>query len=313
MIIRLLQIFFLLALSFGLNANACTLFSATGGRVAEGGTIIAKNRDYNQNCWTYMEPVIPKHGYRYLSLSSYKKGKIKRGKAGVNEKGLVVVTASTSILPKEMRQGPGGLTSRLLRKCASVDEAIAHKSEMEGLRPNFYLLADARSSALIEIAPGGKVVIQKIEEGVLAHTNHYLSDQLQEFNLKNYPGSTIRLNRVRQLLKNTPDLTVQDFELATQDRAAGPDDSLFRIGSKNYRTLATLIVLLPLDGPPQLKLKLYNQNENEKSTDLLLDQRFWQQLNNFDSFPAKPRGRLPYDFPQAAALIQSTPALPRSD
>jgi len=286
---RLLQLFLLLNLVFGLKASACTLFSATGDRVVGGGTLVAKNRDFQQDSWTYLEPVVPREGYRYLSLSAFENGEPKRCKGGINEKGLVVVSASTSSLPKELRKGAGGLSGRLLRKAASVEEAIALKSEMEGLRPNFYLLADAQRTALIEIAPGGKVSIKQTKNGTQAHSNHYLAEPYRFFNLKSYPGSYIRLDRVRQLLEQTPALDEHAFEQFSQDRAAGPDDSLFRVGNnKTPRTLATWIARLPLSGAPRLQLKLYNQNESEKRVDLLLDKQFWQRLADFTPFPSAP-------------------------
>lgn len=85
----------LLFLSVSTKVSACTLWAAAGDRLADGGTMIHKNRDWNPDHQQDLRLVIPKNGLRYLSL--YITGNEWVGtKAGVNSDGLVIVTASAS-------------------------------------------------------------------------------------------------------------------------------------------------------------------------------------------------------------------------
>ena len=77
------------------EAHACTLWAAAGSRVKGGGVIIAKNRDMPPDHRQELRLVKPPGGFRYLGLVAVDRDDASV-KAGVNEKGLVIVDAAAS-------------------------------------------------------------------------------------------------------------------------------------------------------------------------------------------------------------------------
>ncbi len=277
--ILLLGLALALALLGAAPARACTLWAAVGSPVAGGGALAAKNRDWTPDGPDRLERVKPREGQPYLALMA--KGPQGWGvRAGVNQAGLVLLSASASAVPKELRsQGLAGVSRRVLSGYATVEAVLAHKQMFEGLAPRFYLLADARQIAVLEIAPGGAVRIAGTRDGLLAHTNHYLDPDFTAYNRRPSLSSRARLPRVEALLAGLGrPLTMARFERLSQDRGAGPDNSLWRTGSKpqGTRTLASLVVSLPLRGPGQAAVVLANPGEPLKRVRIILDEKFWQ-------------------------------------
>ncbi len=221
------------------NAGACTLFGVAGREASGRGPIVMKNRD-REDTGRQEAALSTGTGYAYFALA-VRGGKSPGVKAGVNEKGLTVLTASVSSLPaRYLRAVPRthALAAKLLRACATVDEAAASPL-LRG--PAFLVLADTSSIAYVEVPPEGAPVVRKVTSGHVAHTNHYLD--LPAFNRKGAPddGSHVRLARVSELLgaPGRP-LAYADLKRISLDRNAGPDKSLFRTGSApdKPRTLA---------------------------------------------------------------------------
>lgn len=267
-----------LALLGAAPAGACTLWAAVGSQVAGGGTLAAKNRDWNPESIGRLERVRPAQGMAYLALMALgKKGWGVR--AGVNQAGLTVLSASASAVPKKARGGPPGVSRRLLAGYSSVRAVLEHKQMFDGLGPRFYLLADARQIAVVEIAPGGAVNITSTSDGLLTHTNHYLSPEFAAFNLRPALSSHARLARVDALtaaLKRP--LTLAMFRKISKDRGNGPDNSLWRTGSKpkGTRTLASFLVRLPPAGAPEVWVVLANPGQERREFNLSLGQDFWR-------------------------------------
>ena len=263
-----------------LSSGACTLWAAAGARVSGGGTLIAKNRDKNPAEVNTLEMVVPKKGHRYVGLLVRDPQDKKGGtKGGINEKGLVVVGATAGRGPADEREGTGKFNIRkMLSACASVDAVLAHRDEFSKDAPCFYLIADGRKIATVEIGPGGKFSVDVKENGVLCHTNHYVSKELLSANKKIGTSSRIRLERIEQLTASqTALLTMKDFITFSDDRNAGPDNSIWRTGSSpgKERTLVNWIARVPSQGSPELYVKLANSGETEKVYQLTLDPRFW--------------------------------------
>jgi isopenicillin-N N-acyltransferase-like protein len=263
--------------------DACTLWSAVGQRVAHGGSLIAKNRD-----WTPEPSQVrfdsPKAGFRSLGLFPIREGKRKGNVAGVNEKGLVIVTASASSVPKADREKGGiSLTRQLLANFSTVEDVLVNKSVFTRTHPSMYLIADCRQTAWFEVAPGGRFSFRTTKRGVLTHTNHYLDEMLIDVNGKIGRSSRARLDRIGELLdSHTAPLNLEDFIVFGQDRNDGPDDSLWRTGSKSNgnRTLASWIVSLPPAAPPELFVRLANPGEPERTMRMTLDRPFWKSIND---------------------------------
>lgn len=268
----------LLWLPSGPAAQACTLFAAAGSSVRGGGALIAKNRDRTPRGSALMV-LTPKDGYRQLDLVSTD-GSVGPAVAGINEKGLVVVDASPSCLAHEDEVcNAVPLTQELLTRCASVDEVLNQKNLLRASYPVFEMVADRHKVAWIEVAPEGVVSVKVCQQGVLYHTNHYLSPQLSWANQKAYPSSKTRSHRIEQLLEGRQaPLTIADFLDFSQDRNNGPDNSVNRLGSTavETRTLATFVVQLGA-GAPHVFVRMTNPGEADKLVNFVLEPDLWTE------------------------------------
>jgi isopenicillin-N N-acyltransferase-like protein len=259
-------------------AQACTLFAALGSSVQGGGALIAKNRDRCPLA-SGLKVFTPQAGYRYLGLVSLD-SPTAPAVAGINEKGLVVVDASPSSLPlQEEDYSAVPLTQALLTRCASVAEVLAQKELLRASYPVFEMVADRQQVAVIEIAPGGQVSIQASGRGTLCHTNHYLSSQLLWANQMAHPSSRVRCRRIMRLLgRERGPFTFADFLVFSQDRHAGPDNSINRLGSTpgKTRTLATFVAQVS-DDAPHLFVRMSNPGEPDKIVNLIVEPALWDK------------------------------------
>jgi Predicted choloylglycine hydrolase len=223
--------------------------------------------------------VVPRDGFRYLGL--YASDEEGTGlKAGINEKGLVVVTATASVVPDERRSNPQKKTissAEILKTCTTVEEVTGQLDRFT--HAAFYLVADKNKVAVIEVGPGGKATARITENGTIAQTNHYLNEQLRILNKKVSKSSRERYARIRELLSKDPDgLTLDDFVTFSEDKNAGPDNSICRTGGSptRSRTLATWIIENPAEGTPRLYLKIADPDKPQKTMRISLDEKFWK-------------------------------------
>lgn len=247
----------------GNTAKACTLWAANGTAVVNGGSLIVKNRDWLPNQQQKVKLVSPAEGYRYFGIFAVD-GSYKGLKAGINEKGLVVVNASASSIPRAQRnQMPytHALTARLLNECSSVDEVIAEKDLFIG--PLFLMAADKKKIVSIEIGPEGNFAVDVKQNEAIYHTNHYIDNSMQEFNQVIGPSSQQRFDRIGQLLNSASQpYDLDTFIAFSSDASDGPDNSIFRTGStpKKERTMAVWAVSIPQDQSPELYIRLLNKD-----------------------------------------------------
>lgn len=262
---------------FSINTYACTLWSASGDKVFGGGSLIVKNRDWQPDHTQELKLVKSDNGYRYFGLYAVG-GRYNGIKAGLNERGLVIITATAGSIPKAERQAmphTKKLTETLLAECKNVDEVVSKSINFQG--PEFLMVADKTKIAYIEIGPQGHISIKESTDGVLYHTNHYLDDNLLWANKSIGSSSQTRFDRIGELLtgQETP-FTLEDFIGFSQDTNNGEDNSIWRTGSspQKTRTLATWAVKIPVYGSPQLYIKLANPGENQKLYKLKADDLF---------------------------------------
>jgi len=283
--------FFMLTTCVPQASNACTLWAAAGDAVAGKGTLIAKNRDWTPDQTQELRIVHPPKGYSSVSLVAGG-GSEPGTKAGINEHGLVIVSATAGQYSRDERrsnpQKPGLLRS-LLAECASVDEVLAKHDYFR--RPVFYLMADRTAIAILEVDGDGRMHVEKRHFGSLSHTNHfrYLDARAMR---PPAPSSTTRLSRIEQLLKeHKGPFTHGDFIRFSEDRNAGPDNSIWRQGSEpaKTRTLATWILAVPRHGSPVLYLKTADPGQPEKTCTLVISDAL--KMNSgaipLDSTPCK--------------------------
>ena len=269
----------IMALSM-IPAQACTLWAANGNTVEGGGSLIVKNRDWLPDHQQKVKLILPEQGYRYIGLFTIN-GLHKGLKAGINEKGLVVVSATAGSIPAKERKGMAyirALSARLLKECSSVDEAIAETRLFVG--PQILMIADRKKVATIEIGPAGNYSVLVKDNGVLFHTNHYIDQSMLEFNHTSGVSSQKRYGRIGELLNSA----AQPYDLDTfisfsKDQTDGPDNSIFRTGStpKKARTMAVWAVSIPQTLSPGLYVRILNPGEPERVL----------QMNTEDIFSGK--------------------------
>ena len=258
-------------------ASACTLWGAAGAE-AGGGTLVSKNRDWAPDHRQFLRIVKPKEGLAWLGL--YTEGNDHPGlKAGTNERGLTVVTASSAIPQKLRSSRPDrrGAASRVLAGYASVDAVMADAAQIfGGAWPDNLLISDGHKLLVVEVGQEERFSMKLVERGVIAHTNHFLDATLPEYAIfKPAASSRMRLDRIQSLLADAPrPLTVAQFAAMSRDQHAGPDHSLWRTGPK-ARTLASWIVATSSQGVSQLRLVIANPGEAEQLHELTLDAAFW--------------------------------------
>lgn len=277
---RLMTVCLTVAVLAACRLDACTLWGAAGAS-ASGGTIISKNRDWKPDHTQELKLERLAKGHAYFGL--YAVGGTEPGiKAGVNETGLTVVTASASSIPKSKRDkqpGKRGVTARLLSGCATCDEVLAKKDAIfPESRAQFVMISDRAKILVVEIGLEGKYAVKVLERGFAAHTNHFLEPALAAFNAAESAGSAVRLRRITQLLETAGEpCSAEAFAAFSRDRHDGPDNSLWRTGNgKNTRTLASWIVETPANGAPTLRVLLANPGQPEESRTFVLNPEFWR-------------------------------------
>ena len=252
----LLSSLLIASLSMPLAAQACTLYAAQGDVVEGGGTLITKIRDFQPQNQELR--VVRKGKYAYFGLFSGTSPDKYIVKAGVNEKGLVAVSAMASCIPEKERRKHANkaVLRRVLAECSTVDEALQHPEFYYG--PKFVMLGDAKEIACVEIGAEGKTSVKRTANDSLAHTNYYLDEKFAELNMRVKESPRVRYQRINELLQNTAKpYTLDDFIAFSQDQNDGLDNSLWRFGSSTTisQTLAAFIVRVEPDSSFTVWLK----------------------------------------------------------
>lgn len=268
-----IQVIFLLIMLLVLSAlpaAACTLYSAAGADYVEGGgTLLVKNRDWRPQHQEVR--LVDEGGWRFYGLFAGN-GTRKALKGGVNEQGLAVVSASASSIPREERLGAVHRASMrtILKRYTTVEEVLQHKELFAGAK--FLMLADRSRIAYMEITPDNQIRVSETAQGSLVHTNHYLDPSFQSYNKRQGTSSMVRLARIRALMDQTKrPYQMADFIRFSEDRHAGPDNSIWRSGStrEGTQTLAVLAVRIPPAGLPEVYIK-YRANPDEQNREQVI-------------------------------------------
>ncbi|HWQ10693.1 MAG TPA: carcinine hydrolase/isopenicillin-N N-acyltransferase family protein, partial [Holophaga sp.] len=215
--------------------GACTLWAAIGD-VAGGGTLLSKNRDWRPDHRQSLKVVHPSQGLAYCGLFA-EDGEDPGLKAGVNEKGLSIVSASTNV-PKQAKDhqpGKHGVMAQILADYATV-EALAADADavFSRARTSFYMVSDRKQVLLVEVGLEGRFSARLVASGTAAHTNHFLDPGLAvACSGRIGDSSARRLARVQELLgQSRRPFDLARFITISRDRNDGPDNSLWRSGKE---------------------------------------------------------------------------------
>ncbi|HZZ04997.1 C45 family peptidase [Paraburkholderia sp.] len=177
------------------------------------------------------------------------------GKAGVNSRGIGV---HFNILHHQ-RDGreigvPVHVASRwMLDSCSDINEALqllssARVSASSSL--TVIAAADNSSTAVsVELHPGGPGLVFPNADGLLVHTNHFVSSPAREGDTepRQYPDTLVRYDLLTRRLSNRPDLNAlhvlgaMNNHLGTTGAVCCHPDSM-QPSSGQYATLATIVI-----------------------------------------------------------------------
>jgi hypothetical protein len=257
------------------------LWASAGDKIKDGGTLVGMTWDVPQGIKGELRLVIPKKGSRYLGLFPLQTKDRNTIVAGINELGLAIITSSPNSKSSRKRfVGNSNLVETILSSFGTVDAVMANKSMFLNARPMFLIIADRLKIILVQIGSAGKNAVDVTGNGLFYQTNHYTHQRLLEENEIFVENSILRLNRLQNLLTNHQKPFVIDVFLSiADDRANGPDNSIWRIGSseKKERTLASWVAYLSKSSPPELYFKLLNPGANELIYEIKLDRIFWTE------------------------------------
>jgi isopenicillin-N N-acyltransferase like protein len=237
------------------TALACTLFGAAGSAVEGGGVLVGKNRDLPLEEEQIVVRRTPRVGPAFMGIASRKSGRIT---AGVNDKGLVIVTASAGSVADRTRKHLR--LEEILERVTSVEGALRVLRQAGMISPIHYLLADPGRLAVLEVFDGEHHAVREIADGVLTHTNHYLLPSMSSFNGKIGRSSRLRLERIRKLMSRPP-FSPETFMAFSRDHGSGPGgDSLCRHplpGKKTANvTVSAWVVRIDPRHPPDIRVRL---------------------------------------------------------
>lgn len=249
------------------TTEACTLFAANGDRTTDGGSIIVKNRDEKPTEQTLM--VDSKGKYKFYGLYAKTDGKWSL-KGGANEKGLAVVTAAASAIPKNIRNKDStkGALKKLLANCSTVEQALSYGEYFS--RAQFIMIADKNEIAYVEVGLKN-YEIKRVKNDVLAHTNHYLLPTTLNSNIKISTSSKYRLNRIETLLKSKNKFTLEDFIKFSGDKKGGAANAIWRGGlsEKGSQSLAVFAVQIKKNGNTEIYVKLRRNPKDKGNEDIV--------------------------------------------
>ncbi|MEW6400981.1 MAG: C45 family peptidase [Chloroflexota bacterium] len=201
------------------QAEACSVWAASGPATRDGSPILVKNRDYHLEhlplqVLTY---ATTQPGYRCLYVTSA--GSPAVFSSGVNEAGLAV--ADTHVPSRDI--GPGlaryTLMMDLLEQHAYVQSALSYLQKALCMGAGSLILADAQGNLAVVETGYHQCGLVMPEEHVVAATNHFVTPELREHFLDDRTGvrgeeSRARCQEIQARLKK--EWGMLDTEIARQ-------------------------------------------------------------------------------------------------
>ena len=269
-------------------AYACSAWSAVGEKAKDGKTLIAKNWDFGDTNFAEFRVSKQEGKYAFLGQFAYSEKNPKSPHdldAGINEKGLAMVTTAAASVPRKERIGAGGCVNHVLTTFHSVDGALADREHYKRYAPANFVMADKHKTAWIEIAPEKKINIKVVDNGVLYHTNHYLSPELVVFNKLDSSSSDGRLRRFHELMDDHKGpFSFDEFIEMSKGQNPPPNNGLWRVGSptNHERTLATFVAEIPREGSSHVWVRTATKGDPIKHGEVVLDEHFWRKHQHWD-------------------------------
>ena len=179
--------------SYAKLQQSCSAVAISGEHTAQGKPVFIRNYDYLDAdgkdftaFWTK-----PKNGYSSLGFSDSMSSRY----CGFNEKGLAVASSISGYAGQTQPGVVFSLVTRwVLDHHSSTDEAAQFLRKIPHFHGWNFLLCDLNSNIVrVETCPE-RVEVVGFDEGIGVSTNHYLSEEMREFEEKTWrsQGSTVR-------------------------------------------------------------------------------------------------------------------------
>lgn len=228
----------------------CSLVAVTPERSASGRMLIGRNYDF-----TYAESrhaattflTQPDDAFAHAGNADVIIGR----EDGLNASGLFV-GMSASFLPG-VKPGLAFwlIVRRLLERCASVPEALDLIQSLPHAQSRNYLLADDTGEALVVEATIDGCFLRYPKGGILAMTNHVLTDTLRGHDMFIPESSPSRLAKLESLADINGKITLEDVQSALNDRESGLN-AHSEIFGQPFGTIWSLVA--ELDGTRQIQV-----------------------------------------------------------
>jgi len=244
--------------------QACSMIFALPEATAENSMILGRNYDFPNVLQPFqiVREEIPDHGYKNLNFTQYP---LIGSHMGLNEKGLVIGYNYGRSWKKEpldfrLKGVPGTfIVQEILETCATTQQAIDFVTKF-ACRSNgcHYGLMDASGDTCVIETTSTRHAIRRPKDGILAHTNHYQTEELKDANLPDYVRfkmddmdinpieSPIRRyqREIELLKKNNGQITMETVKNILSDHDnREPDDFTVCTHGPAAGTLGSIIVL----------------------------------------------------------------------
>ncbi|MFW9880826.1 MAG: C45 family autoproteolytic acyltransferase/hydrolase, partial [Candidatus Thorarchaeota archaeon] len=172
--------------------QSCSMIFALPGATSENSLIFGRNYDFPNVLQPFqvVREEIPNEGYKSLNLTQYP---LVGCHMGLNEKGLAIGYNYGRSWKKEpldfrLKGVPGTfIVQEILETCATTQEAAEIITKFP-YRANgcHYGLIDASGEVCVIETTSTRHAIRRPKDGILAHTNHYQTEELKDANLPDY-------------------------------------------------------------------------------------------------------------------------------
>jgi isopenicillin-N N-acyltransferase-like protein len=200
----------------------CTSLGVSGERTADGHVLVGHNEDWlpedEEN--TYLVHATPNDEPPFLALTY---GGLLPN-IGFNAEG--IAQACDSVYPNDVRVGvPRIFVSRAVLAATQLSDAI-RRAVMRWRAAGYnHLIAD-RNGELYNVEVSGQhfATIYGMD-GVLAHTNHFLTERMKQWerHTENLIGSRVRFNRAMRLLRKTRHHSPETLQAILRDHVDYPN------------------------------------------------------------------------------------------
>jgi len=244
--------------------QACSMIFAISEATLDNSMIFGRNYDFPNVLQPFqiVREEIPDNGYKNLNFTQYP---LTGCHMGMNEEGLAIGynygrSWKKQPLDFKLKGVPGTfIVQEVLETCATTQEAIKYITEFPD-RSNgcHYGLMDASGDTCVIETTSTRYAIRRTKDGILAHTNHYQTEELKDANLPDevrfkmddmdispIESPIKRYKREVQLLaKSRGEITMETIKNILRDHDnREPDDFTVCTHGVSAGTLGSIIVL----------------------------------------------------------------------